>query len=188
MFLGTSPIRQLAESWELDALLRLTEEGVRYATERGLQVMFVTEDTIRSRPEHLRRIYTTAVECGARRVCLCDTVGQAHPVAVGRLVRFVRGFLPPGIGIDWHGHNDRGLAVPNSLAALEAGADRVHATALGVGERAGNTSLELLMLQLGRRTGRPVDPWLLQSYLRIVARELELTTAPAWLAGTREVA
>lgn len=187
MFLGTSPIRQLAESWDIDELVRLTREGVSYAADRGLEVMFVTEDTIRSRPEHLRRLYSTAVECGARRVCLCDTVGQANPGAVRRLVRYVRSFLPREIGVDWHGHNDRGLAVPNTLAALEAGADRVHATALGVGERAGNTAMELLMLQLLRRLGRPLDMGRLQTYLDVVARELELSAVPAWLTG-KEVA
>ncbi len=188
MFLSTSPISQLAESWDLDTMLRLTELGVRSAAERGLKVMFVTQDTVRSRPDHLRRLFTVAVESGARRVCLADTVGQASPRAVGRLVRYVRGFLPPGIGIDWHGRNDRGLAVPNSLAALEAGADRVHATALGVGRRAGNTPMELLLVQLARRSGRSLDTHRLQDYLTVVARELELSAVPSWLIALREVA
>src|SRR5690606_32197359 len=88
-FIGSSPIRQYAEDWTLDRMLRATQEAVTFAVKEGLPVMFVTEDTTRARPEVLKRLYTTAIECGARRICLADTVGHATPAGVRSLVRFV---------------------------------------------------------------------------------------------------
>ncbi|HVN74804.1 MAG TPA: hypothetical protein VMT19_00705 [Thermoanaerobaculaceae bacterium] len=149
LFLGSSPIRLRAEGWEWDRLVRMTEYWVGFATRWGLQVLFVTEDTTRSRPEDVARLYQAAVRAGARRVCLADTVGCATPVGAHALVRFVRASLDAAggadVGVDWHGHNDRGLAVANALSAALAGADRLHGTALGVGERVGNAALENLL-------------------------------------------
>ncbi len=187
LFLGSSRIRQLAEGWDLDHLLRLTEEWVGYAADRGLEVMFVTEDTCRAEPEHLRRLYSTAVARGARRICATDTVGCANPDGVTALIRSLRSIVGPGVAIDWHGHGDRGLGVPNSLAALLAGADRVHATALGIGERCGNTPMELMLLHRARHTGQPWLAERVQGYLNTVARELELESPPAWLSPELEV-
>lgn len=151
-FIGSSPIRQYAEDWTLDRMLRVTEEAVRFAVGEGLPVMYVTEDTTRARPEVLKRLYTTAIECGARRICLADTVGHATPAGVRSLVRFVLEEIvrPSGedVKVDWHGHRDRGLAIANTLAAIEAGAHRVHGTALGIGERVGNTEMDLLLVNL----------------------------------------
>jgi 2-isopropylmalate synthase len=150
-FIGSSPIRQYAEDWDLDRLLRHTEEAVRYCTEHGVPVMYVTEDTTRARPEILRSLYTRAVECGARRVCVSDTVGHATPEGAARVIRFIRGVVDATgetVGVDWHGHRDRDLGVANSLAALMAGADRVHGTILGVGERVGNAPLDLILINL----------------------------------------
>lgn len=151
-FIGSSPIRQYAESWTLDRMLKATEDAVRFAVGEGLEVMYVTEDTTRARPDVLARLYTTAIECGARRICLADTVGHATPNGVRQLVRFVRDKIvePTGepVRIDWHGHRDRGLAVANTLAAIEEGVDRVHGTALGIGERVGNTEMDLLLVNL----------------------------------------
>ncbi|HKY33693.1 MAG TPA: LeuA family protein [Candidatus Polarisedimenticolia bacterium] len=151
LFIGSSAIRQYTEDWTLDTLLKHTEESIRFAVKEGLEVMYVTEDTIRARPETLRRLYTAAVRCGARRVCLTDTVGHATPAGVRALVRFVRQVVAgtgEAIKIDWHGHRDRGLGVANPLAAIEAGADRVHGCALGIGERAGNSPMDLLLVNL----------------------------------------
>ena len=150
-FIGSSPIRQYAENWEMETMLRLSREAVEFAVANGLPCMFVTEDTTRAKPEDVRALYSTAIEAGARRVCVCDTVGHATPEGVRTLIRFVRGIvdeLDPTVGVDWHGHRDRGLGVINTLAAIEAGADRVHATALGVGERAGNTEMDQLLVNL----------------------------------------
>lgn len=150
-FIGSSPIRQYAEGWELDRLVRHTEEAVKYSIENGLPNMYVTEDTTRATPETVRKLYTTAIECGARRVVLTDTVGHATPRGVKALVSFMREVVADtgeAVKIDWHGHRDRGLAVPNSLAAIEAGVDRVHACAIGIGERCGNTPMDLLLVNL----------------------------------------
>jgi 2-isopropylmalate synthase len=150
-FLGSSPLRQYTEGWEMDRLLRLTERGVGFAAEHGLPVMYVTEDTTRARPEDLRRLYTAAVEAGARRVCVADTVGHATPEGARNLIRFVREVVDATgeeVKVDWHGHKDRGLSVMNSLAAASAGADRLHGTGLGIGERVGNTPIDHLLVNM----------------------------------------
>ncbi len=151
VFLGSSPIRQLVEGWDLHRLLCTTEQAVTLAVRLGLEVMYVTEDTTRARPEHLERLYRTAIESGATRVCVADTVGHATPWGAQRTVRFIRRVIDRTgvpVKLDYHGHRDRGLDVINSLAALQAGADRVHGCALGIGERAGNTSMDLLLVNL----------------------------------------
>ncbi len=150
-FLGTSPVRKLAENWD-DALLeQRTRDAARMVRAAGLPFGFVTEDTVRSHPTTLRRLFTAAVEEGAGRLCLCDTVGHVDPNGVRNLVRWTRDLLM-GLGtdtkIDWHGHSDRGLGLINSLVAAEEGAHRIHGTILGVGERVGNTALDQLLVNL----------------------------------------
>jgi isopropylmalate/homocitrate/citramalate synthase len=151
-FLGSSPIRQYAEGWTLDFLLKTTEHAVSFARRLGLPVMYVTEDTTRARPEVVKALYTTAIECGARAIVVCDTVGHVTPRGVRALLNFVREEVvkPAGerVRVDWHGHSDRGLAVANSLAAYAAGADSVHASALGIGERVGNTPMDQMLVNL----------------------------------------
>ncbi|MBK7642690.1 MAG: 2-isopropylmalate synthase [Planctomycetes bacterium] len=150
-FIGSSPIRQYAENWEMETMIKLSRDAVEFSVKHGLPTMFVTEDTTRAKPEHVRALYTTAIEAGAKRICICDTCGHATPSGVRKLVGFVKKLveeLKVDVGIDWHGHRDRGLGLANSLAAIEAGATRIHATALGVGERAGNTEMDLLLVNL----------------------------------------
>ncbi|MEE9207269.1 MAG: 2-isopropylmalate synthase [Gemmatimonadota bacterium] len=150
-FIGSSPIRQYAEGWDEEMLVRSTEKAITFAVSKGLDVMYVTEDTTRSTPETLRKLYTTAIENGAGRICLTDTVGHATPHGVRQLVRFIKKVVADSgepVKIDWHGHRDRGLGIPNALAAIEEGVDRVHATALGIGERVGNTEMDLLLVNL----------------------------------------
>ncbi len=152
LFIGTSPIRLYAEDWTVDKLQEHTEKAITFAVQQGLDVMYVTEDTIRSQPDTIRRLYTAAVRCGAKRVCLCDTVGHATPSGARNLVRFMKRLLleigAPHVKVDWHGHQDRGLGVINTIAAIEAGADRVHGCAIGIGERVGNTPLDVLLVNL----------------------------------------
>ena len=152
-FIGSSPIRQYAEGWSLEMMLTATEEAVKFAVSHGLSVMYVTEDTTRANPETVRALYRAAIEAGARRICLCDTVGHATPDGVKALVSYVREVMSEmgsseEIKIDWHGHQDRGLGVINSIAAYEAGADRLHGTALGIGERVGNAPMDQLLVNL----------------------------------------
>lgn len=150
-FLGTSPIRLYTEGWDEALLEKRTRAAVRMSKEAGLTCTFVTEDTVRSHPATLRRLFTAAIEEGADRLCLCDTVGHATPNGVFNLVHFTKDLIR-GLGsdttVDWHGHNDRGFGLGNALSAIEAGADRVHGTILGVGERVGNTPLDLLLVNL----------------------------------------
>ncbi|HEX6642959.1 MAG TPA: 2-isopropylmalate synthase, partial [Thermoanaerobaculia bacterium] len=151
-FIGSSPVRQYAEDWTLERMLRATEDAVTFAVAEGLRVMYVTEDTTRAAPDTLKALYTRAIEAGARRICLADTVGHATPAGVRSLVTFIREEVvaPTGIAvkIDFHGHRDRGLGVANALAAVEAGVDRVHGSALGIGERVGNAEMDLLLVNL----------------------------------------
>ena len=150
-FIGSSPVRFYAEDWTLDHLLQLTEEAVTFAVGEGLPVMYVTEDTTRAAPETIRALYTTAIRCGARAVCVCDTVGHSTPDGARAVVRFVKKIIEEQgetVRLDWHGHQDRGLGVINSIAAIEGGADQVHGSALGVGERVGNTPMDQLLVNL----------------------------------------
>jgi 2-isopropylmalate synthase len=150
-FIGSSPLRQYAEGWAIDQLLRLTEEAVGFAVREGLPVMYVTEDTTRADPGTLRSLYSAAIRAGATRVCIADTVGHATPDGAAAVVRFIAQVVEEcggGVGIDWHGHRDRDFAVINSLAALEAGATRLHGAAIGIGERVGNTPMDMLLVNL----------------------------------------
>jgi 2-isopropylmalate synthase len=183
-FIGSSPIRQLAEAWDLDILVKRSAEAIDVAVKAGLPVCYVTEDTTRSRPEVLATLFKNAIDHGATRLCLSDTVGHATPDGVRNLVQFTKSTVagmglptggggndPRAIGIDWHGHNDRGLALENAIWALEFGADRVHGTALGIGERVGNAQMELILLNLkllGYLEGQ--DTTKLVKYCEVAAR------------------
>jgi 2-isopropylmalate synthase len=151
-FIGSSPIRQYAEDWTLDRMLETSEKAVTFAVKEGIPVMFVTEDTTRAKPETVKALYDHAISWGARRICLCDTVGHATPAGVKSLVKFaIEEIVKPSgedVKVDWHGHRDRGLGLVNCLAAIEAGVDRVHATGLGLGERVGNAEMDQLIVNL----------------------------------------
>jgi 2-isopropylmalate synthase len=167
-FIGSSPIRRFTEGWTDDFLLQTTEKAVTYTVSVGLDPMYVTEDTTRCDPEMVKKLYSTAIRCGARAIVICDTAGHATPMGAFALVRFVLDQVvkPSGekIRVDWHGHCDRGLGVANAMAALVAGADCVHASALGVGERVGNTQMDLMLVNL-RLMGIP--PWATQDLTRL---------------------
>jgi 2-isopropylmalate synthase len=151
-FIGSSPIRQYAEGWDVALIAQRSAEAIDVAVKAGLPVAYVTEDTTRSRPEVLSTLFKTAIDHGATRLCLSDTVGHATPDGVRNLVQFTRSIIAGtgarDIGIDWHGHNDRGLALVNAIWALECGADRIHGTAMGIGERVGNAQMELILLNM----------------------------------------
>jgi 2-isopropylmalate synthase len=176
LFIGSSPIRQYAEGWDEAFLVRQSTEAIAYAVSHGLRVLYVTEDTTRAKPETIRVLYSEAVRAGASRVCIADTTGHATPEGARRVVRFVRSALDAAggsrIGIDWHGHRDRGMGLVNCLAALEAGATRVHGTALGVGERCGNAEMDLLLVNLKLLGWIDRDLTALGAYCRVASEAL----------------
>lgn len=174
-FLGSSPIRQYAEGWDLQRMVDLTRTAVRLAVQNGLRCTFVTEDTIRATPETLKELFRVALGEGAAGLCVCDTVGHATPDGAQNLVRWV-GRTVRELGhadavIDWHGHNDRGFGLINAIAAAQAGARRIHGTILGVGERVGNTAIDLLLVNM-RLLGFqwPGDLKALKEYAEVGAR------------------
>src|SRR5256884_5822129 len=179
-FIGSSPIRQYAEDWTLDRILTASEEAVTYAVKHGLPVMYVTEDTTRARPEALKALYGAAIDCGATRICLADTVGHATPDGVKALVEFVKREIVKQnrVKVDWHGHRDRGLGLINCLAAIEAGVDRVHGTALGVGGRVGNAEMDLLLVNLKLLGAHRHDIAKLPQYCPLVADAVGVPIPP----------
>ena len=181
-FLGSSPIRRLVEDWTVDHLIRTTEKAVKFVVDHGLPSMYVTEDTVRSDPETVRRLYSTAIRSGSRAIVLCDTVGHATPEGAYNLVKFVVDSIvkPCGenIRVDWHGHRDRGLAIANSLAAIAGGARQIHGVALSLGERVGNTPMELLLVNLHLMGLRSNDLTSLRAYCQKVAAATHTTIPP----------
>ncbi|MGA3052738.1 MAG: hypothetical protein ABSD63_00885 [Candidatus Korobacteraceae bacterium] len=176
-FIGSSPIRRYTEDWTDDFLLRTTESAVKYAVSLGLEVMYVTEDTTRCDPETIQRLYSTAIACGAKSIVICDTCGHATPMGVVALMHFVVNEVvkPSGenIRVEWHGHCDRGLAVANAIAALAAGAEVIHATACGIGERVGNTQMDQMLMNLkllGAEPWKSQDLTKLKGYCEAVAK------------------
>jgi 2-isopropylmalate synthase len=167
-FIGSSPIRRFTEGWTDDFLLQTTEKAVKYAGSLGLDVMYVTEDTSRCDPETVRKLYSTAINCGARAIVICDTAGHATPMGALALVRFVMEEVvkPSGekIRVDWHGHSDRGLAIANSMAAVIAGANCVHGCAIGLGERVGNTQIDQMLVNLKLMD---IAPWAEQDLTKL---------------------
>lgn len=151
-FIGSSPIRQYTENWTLEQMLEHTINASKLCAREGLEQMYVTEDTTRAHPDTLRALYSAAIEHGAARACVCDTVGHVTPLGVTNLIHFIQEIVRdcgrPEVKIDWHGHRDRDLDVANAIAAAEAGVHRIHGTALGIGERCGNTSMDLLLVNL----------------------------------------
>jgi len=182
-FIGSSPIRQYAEDWTLDRMLATAEKAVTFAVREGIPVMMVTEDTTRARPEVLRALYGKAIEWGAKRLCIADTVGHATPEGAYTLTRFVLEEIvePSGeeVEVDWHGHRDRGFGLANTMAAIRAGATRVHGTALGIGERSGNTEMELILVNLKLLGVHDADLTVLPEYCRRVAEAYELAVGPS---------
>ena len=176
-FIGSSPIRQFVESWDVDLIAKRSTDAIDVAVKAGLAVAYVTEDTTRSRPEVLTTLFRAAIDHGATRLCLSDTVGHATPDGVRNLIQFTKNVVAgtgADIGIDWHGHNDRGLALENAIWAFEYGADRVHATGLGIGERVGNAQMELLLLNLkllGQLDGQDLTKLL--EYCETIARAVK---------------
>lgn len=178
-FVGSSPVRMDVEGWDLAFVVDTVRRAVAFCRKEQVPVMMVTEDTTRAQPEVISAIYKAALEEGAQSICLSDTCGHATPQGVRNLVRFTKETLlkdHPKVRLDWHGHNDRGLGVANAIAAFEAGADRIHGSILGIGERCGNVAMDQLMVNLmlmGHWTGDLSDlPALADRVAELVGYEI----------------
>lgn len=169
-FLGTSPIRQFVEDWDEAYLFKTADTALRYAVENDLKTAFVTEDTTRSHPDLLTRLFEHAIDIGVERLVLCDTVGHATPTGVANLVKFTRAIIErknQEVQLDWHGHNDRGLGLINAIAAAYAGCSRIHGTCLGIGERVGNTPIDQLIVNFYLMGLYPHDVSRLADYVHL---------------------
>ncbi len=187
-FIGSSPIRQFAESWTVDHILETSEAAIKFAVGEGMDVAYVTEDTTRSHPKDLDRLFRHAIDLGVKRLVLCDTVGHSTPDGIFNLIRWTKGLIAGmnvDVKIDWHGHNDRGLGVTNAIIALEAGADRVHGTCLGIGERVGNAALDQVLVNLKLLGHLENDLTSLVEYCQTVSRACDWPIPRNYpLAGT----
>jgi 2-isopropylmalate synthase len=187
-FIGSSPIRAYAEDWDVAVLAQRTREAIEFCVREGLPASFVTEDTTRSHPKTLDTLFRTAIDAGATRLVLCDTCGHATPDGLRNLANFTKGLLramdvEDRVELDWHGHNDRGHALPLALFALEHGFDRVHGCGLGIGERVGNTAMDLLILNLyllGQLDAAKHDLSCLVEYVEEVSRATGVPIHPAY--------
>jgi 2-isopropylmalate synthase len=149
VFIGVSPIRQYVEDWDIALIQRNIHAAAAECAREDVNFVLVLEDTIRCTPEVLGQVYDAAIDTGVRRVTLCDTVGAAQPSGTTALIAWSNRYFGERdheVAFEWHGHNDRGLGLINSLTAYALGCERVHGTILGVGERAGNTSLDHLII------------------------------------------
>jgi len=184
LFIGSSPIRQYVENWDIEAMVAHTRSSVELAVGNGLQVTYITEDTTRSSPEDLSKLYIAAVSSGAGRIVITDTVGIATPDSTKAIVSYIRTILDSAgfkkVVIEFHGHMDRGLGIWNSIAAYKAGAERIHGTCLGIGERCGNTPIDLLMINCKLLGLIDSDLSLLPEYIRVLSNALNLAIPEAY--------
>jgi 2-isopropylmalate synthase len=156
VFIATSDIHlQHKLKMTREEALQTAVKHVKYAKDYGVSVEFSAEDACRSDPEYLIKVFQGVSDAGADRLDIPDTVGVMHPVAMYNLVNKVHNAVDRPISV--HCHNDFGLAVANSLASVEAGAVRVHCTINGLGERAGNASLEEVVMSLHNLYGRKTN-------------------------------
>ncbi|MGA9523725.1 MAG: 2-isopropylmalate synthase [Myxococcaceae bacterium] len=154
VFLATSPLhREFKLKMSPEAVIRRAVEGVRHARSRVDDVQFSAEDAARTEPEFLAEVVERVIEEGATTINIPDTVGYAIPIQFGELFSYLRSHVR---GIDRvvlsvHCHDDLGLAVANSLAAVAQGARQIECTINGLGERAGNSALEEVVMALRTR-------------------------------------
>jgi 2-isopropylmalate synthase len=151
--IGSGPLRAYAEGGPANKTSGAARQAVAFAVGNSLVASLVTEDTTRAHPRVLDPLYRAAIEAGVSRIVLTDSTGHATPDGLRSLIAFSRSILRgldavDRVELDWHGKDDRGLALVLGLFALEHGIDRVHASALGLGERAGGTPIDLLLLNL----------------------------------------
>lgn len=154
VFMGSAPSRMLAQDWTQELVIEKLAWATQEVAKHNIPVIGATEHTTQTPPAFLKKIIETVVSNGAKTFCIADTIGTARPIGVYRIVKFTRNVLEDmGAGdvlIDWHGHRDMGNDIANAMTALAAGANRIHTVARGIGERAGNTPLEAMVLNFDR--------------------------------------
>jgi isopropylmalate/homocitrate/citramalate synthase len=143
-----SEVKLKAYGISRDEAVRRAAEAIRYAAENGIRVAFFGVDGTRADLEFVRRIYSAALEAGAREAVLVDTIGACTPEAAEFLVQWAIDWMGPEIPIHWHGHNDFGLGTAAAIAAVRGGATWIHGTVNGMGERAGNADIAEVALAL----------------------------------------
>lgn len=171
-FIGTSPMRRYVEQWDFGLMVKRITDTMEYLQQAGLPFSFSIEDASRTPPAEVETMVEAAVRYSAFSIALCDTVGESTPEGVRRLVEFTKAITKrhgSGLKILWHGHNDRGLALANSIAAIEAGADIIGGAFLGIGERTGNTALEQVIMYLHQNKVGTFDVKGLIPYVRKLA-------------------
>jgi isopropylmalate/homocitrate/citramalate synthase len=144
----TSDIKLKAYGISRDEAIRRATDAVRFASDNGIRVAFFGVDGTRADLEFLRRIYSCAIDAGAREAVLVDTIGVCTPEAAEFLVRWAKDWMGSDVPIHWHGHNDFGLGTAIAIAAVRGGAAWIHGTINGMGERAGNADIAQVALAL----------------------------------------
>ncbi len=145
--IGTSSyLREFSHGKSIEQIIDMAQEVIEYLSKQNVEMRFSTEDSLRSDPEDLFRVYEAVDKMGVNRVGIADTVGIGTPRQIYELVSGLRRRVQADI--EFHGHNDTGCAIANAFAALEAGATHIDTSVLGIGERNGITSLGGLIARL----------------------------------------
>lgn len=186
-FLGGSELRAKVMGWDLNEMAKKISAPIVLARRYNLPVMFVTEDTSRSHPDTLQLYYQNAIDAGANQLCVCDTVGFADSEGTRALIHFIKNEIVKNqtvdgkpVEIEFHGHNHRGLALANTLAAIDAGATGVESTLMGIGEMTGNCPTEDIVLNAHLKDLGKYHPNLLKEAMNIYADAIGIKIPNYW--------
>ena len=169
--IGTSSyLREFSHGKSIDQIIDLSHGVLEYLLKQNVEVRFSTEDSLRSNPEDLYRVYEAVDEIGVHRVGVADTVGIGTPRQIYDLVAELRRRVKADI--EFHGHNDTGCAIANAYSALEAGATHIDTSVLGIGERNGITSMGGLVARL-----YAINPGLVSKYNLPLLMHIDQTIA-----------
>lgn len=169
--IGTSSyLREFSHGKSIDEIIDLATEVITYLQSEGVEVRFSTEDSLRSDPEDIFRIYERADEAGVDRVGVADTVGIGNPLEIYEIISRLRNRV--SCDIEFHGHNDSGCAIANAFMALQGGATHIDTSVLGIGERNGITSLGGLIARL-----YATSPAAVEKYQLNMLRDLDYRVA-----------
>jgi 2-isopropylmalate synthase len=177
LFLDTSEIRAKVEGWDRTEKLKSLKDNISLLKKEGLPVMFVLERATTTSPKELYDPLMMAIDLGVDRICIADTQGIITPQGVSNIFRWVINEIGENnkdLKLDFHEHNDLGMGIANCLVAAAEGVDRLHATARGIGERAGNVNLEQLLVVLSAKGYRKTDVRKIRDFAEMSASMLGL--------------